>query len=89
MSKTVAKYVKRTAIDSEALQHIGQRLEGHTTTEVTKEKLSNQVWDPGGDRYEVHDQEIMVNLNFGSLMQEHLDLARNVMKWSHVVAKTE
>lgn len=30
------------------------------------------AWDPGGHRTEMHDQEIMVNLNFGSLMQEHL-----------------
>ena len=36
----------------------------------------------------MHDQEIMVNLKFGSLMQEHLDLASNVMEWSHVVANT-
>ena len=88
VSKVAAKYVKRTAADSEELQHKGGRLEGQTTTAVTKDKLSNQVWDPGGHRHEMHDREIMVNLNFGSLMQEHPDPTSNVMEWSHVVANT-
>ena len=88
VSKTAARYVKRIVADSDALPHSGQRLEGQTTAAVIKNRLSNQVWDPGGRKPEVHDQEIMVNLNFGSLMQEHLDLASNVMEWSHVVANT-
>ena len=87
VSKAAAKYEKRTTADSEALQQKGGRLEEQTTTAVIKDRLSNQVWDPGGHRHEVHDREIMVNLNFGSLMQEHLDPASNVMEWSHVVAK--
>ena len=86
-SRTAAKYVKRIAANNEALQHKGWRLEGQTTTTVTKDRLSKQVWDPRGHKHEVHDQEIMVNLNFWSLMQEHLDPASNVMEWSHVVAK--
>ena len=71
VSKAVVKYVKRIAAGSKALQYKGWRLEGQTTTAVTKDRLSNQVWDPGGHRTELHDQEIMVNLNFRSLMQEH------------------
>ena len=55
LSKAALKYVERTAACSEALQHKGWRLEGQTTIAVTKEKLPNQVWDPGGHRHEVHD----------------------------------
>ena len=55
VSKTASEYVKRTAADSEALQHKGGKLERQTTTTVIKDKLSNQVWDPGGHRPEVHD----------------------------------
>ena len=63
------------------------------TTEVQRQqrnktfgKLQNKVWDPGGHITELHYREIMVNLNFGSLMQEHLDPASNVMEYSHVMA---
>lgn len=31
----------------------------------------NIVWDPRVQRLEAHDQEIMINFYFGSLMQEH------------------
>ena len=65
--------MKGTTVDSEsmangALQHKGWRLEGQTKIAVTKDRLSNQVWDPGGHKIELHDQGIEVNLNFGSLM---------------------
>lgn len=69
--KVAEKCVKRITAGSEALQHKGWRLEGQTTTAITKDRLSNQIWDPGGHIIELHDQEIMVNLNFGNLMQEH------------------
>ena len=82
---------EKTAADSEsiangAMQHKIWRLEGHQTKTVTKDKLLNKVWDLGGHKSEVHDQEIMIIFNLGNLMQEHLDLASNVMVWSHVVA---
>jgi len=55
MSKIAVKYVKRTVVDNEsiangALQHKGRRLEGQTTTTVTKGRLPKQVWDPRGHR---------------------------------------
>jgi len=42
----------------------------HTTTEID-DNLQNKMWDPGGQRIEMHDQEIMVIFNLGILMQEH------------------
>ena len=71
VSKTIVKYVKRIAAGSKTLHYKGWRFEGQTTTAITKDRLSNRIWDPGGHRIELYDQEIMVNLKFGSLMQEH------------------
>ena len=39
--------------------------------DTTYEQQKNRVWDPGGKILEAHDQEIMINFDFGSLMQEH------------------
>ena len=73
MSKTTIRYIKRIAEESEnmangTIQHKRGRPEGQPTTAVTKDRLPNRVWDPGGHRSEVHNQEIMINLNLWSLM---------------------
>lgn len=83
--------MKKTAADNESIangtmQHKVWRPREQQTTIVTKDRLPNKVWDLRGHRLEAHDQEIMIIFNLGSLMQEHLDLASNVLVWSHVVA---
>jgi len=68
------------------MQHKVWRPGEQQTTTATKDRLPNKVWDPRGHISEAHEQEIMIIFNLGSLMQEHLGLANNVMVWSHVVA---
>jgi len=35
------------------------------------DQLQSKVWDTGWTTEETHDQEVMENFNFESLMQEH------------------
>ena len=56
---------------SGAIQHkIWRPGEKQQTTDID-DKLQNKVWDPDGQRFQTHDQEIMIIFNLGSLMQEH------------------
>ena len=72
------KMKQKTTIDCEgivsgAMQHKMWRPgEQQQTIATTKDRLQKKVWDPGGQRLEAHDQEIMIIFYFGSLMQEHL-----------------
>ena len=46
---------------------------GEKQQATADDDLQNKVWDPGkpGQRLKMHDQEIMIIFNLGSLMQEH------------------
>ena len=51
------------------MQHkVWRPREQQQTTTTTKDMLHNKVWDPGGQRLEAHDLEIMIIFNLGSLM---------------------
>ena len=76
--------MEKIAADNESIangtmQHKVWRPREQQTTTTTKDRLLNRVWHPRGHRSEAHDQEIMIIFNLGSLMQENLDLASNVM----------